>query len=220
LIAALVLASTAASADVAVGQPADQLINRVVARYGSLKSYRDSGEAVDPLLPRADKITFTTAFSRPEKIRFQWNEPRLGVRHLVWSDGTETFLVSQKGKDPEERRDDYELGMALNSAAGASRGASVRLPCLLLWGKIDGPTIKDIRKSRVEREDVINDRPVWVAAGEYGDLVLRLFVDKADLLILRTELASSPDPKAVLEVVSYRPIVDVPLAADELSATF
>lgn len=220
MIAAILLASAAATTDVAVGQPADLLINRVVARYGGMKFYRDSGEAVDPVMAQADKITFKTAFSRPEKFRFEWNEPRLGVRHLVWSDGTDTYLVSQKAKDPEERRDDYDLSMALNSAAGASRGASVRLPGILLWGKIDGPTIKDIRRPKIEREDVIGDRPVWVAAGQYGDLVLRLFVDKTDFLILRTELASSPDPKAVLEVVSYHPVADTALAPDDLSATF
>ena len=203
MIAALLLAS-----EIAVGASADALIDRVVARYGSMKQYRDSGEAVDPGVLSADKVTFRTEFSRPGKIRFEWNEPRLGVRHAIVSDGVETYMISQAGKDPEERRDDYDLSMALNSAAGASRGASVRVPSILLWGKIDGPTIRSMRRSKIEREDVVDDRPVWVAAGEYGDLLLRLFVDKTEFLILRTELASSRDAKDILEAVHYRPNLD------------
>ncbi|HJQ98939.1 MAG TPA: hypothetical protein VJ826_11550 [Candidatus Polarisedimenticolaceae bacterium] len=219
MIAALVVAA-AATSEIAVGLPADALIERVVARYGGMKHYRDCGEAVDPSLLTADKITFKTAFARPEKIRFEWNEPRRGVRHVVSSDGTETRTVSKVGKEPEEARDDYDLNMALNSAAGASRGASIRIPGLLLWGKIDGPTIRTIRRSKIEREDVVDARPVWVAAGAYGDLFLRLFVDKADFLILRTELASSLGSKDVLEVVSYRPDVEAPVGAEDLQATF
>jgi outer membrane lipoprotein-sorting protein len=219
LIAALLLAA-AATSDIAVGMPADALIERVVARYGTMKHYRDCGEAVDPSLLTADKITFKTAFARPEKIRFEWNEPRRGIRHVVASDGTETHTVWKAGKDPEETRDDYDLNMALNSAAGASRGASIRVPGLLLWGKIDGPTIRNIRRSKIEREDVVDARPVWVAAGEYGDLFLRLFVDKADFVILRTELASSLGPKDVLEVVSYKPDLTGAVGAEDLQATF
>ena len=210
----------AAAADIAVGMPADALIERVVARYGGMKHYRDSGEAVDPGLLTAGKITFKTAFARPEKIRFEWNEPRIGVRHVVASDGVETRLVSKAGKEPEVARDDYDLNMALNSAAGASRGASIRIPGLLLWGKIDGPTIRNVRRSKIEREDVVDARPVWVAAGEYGDLFLRLFVDKAAFVILRTELASSLGSKDVLEVVSYRPDLEGPVGDGDLTATF
>lgn len=121
---------------------ADELIKRVKDLYASCDSYVDRGQ-ITSILPRSegDSIisyqTFSTAFIRPEKFRFEFRnrfpEGQFG-RYVVWREGVsvKTWWYAHNPKVKVEEN----IGLGLAGATGVSHGVAVIIPQLLMPDEI------------------------------------------------------------------------------------
>ncbi len=116
------------------------LARKVEALYASCRAYRDSGRLVQTfrdaegkdLVPADRKPRgLATAFVRPDKFRFEFDDDRGGkpVRNLIWMDGAavKTWWDIRPGIEAPE-----SLSFALGAAAGVTESSSVTIPHLLL----------------------------------------------------------------------------------------
>ncbi|WZO98326.1 hypothetical protein EP7_005386 [Isosphaeraceae bacterium EP7] len=117
-----------------------ELARKVEALYASCKTYRDQGKAVQIFLDakgndRAEGETkprlITTAFARPDKFRFEFDDERdeKRIRNLIWMDGTavKTWWDIRPGVQKPN-----SLQFALGAAAGVTESASMTIAPLLL----------------------------------------------------------------------------------------
>ena len=117
-----------------------ELARKVESRYASCKTYRDTclarmvfrnagGEEQDLGERKPSKIT--TAFLRPDKLRFEFDNELGGklIRNLIWMDGraVKTWWDVRPGVQTPE-----SLHFALGAAAGVTESTSVTIPPLLL----------------------------------------------------------------------------------------
>ncbi len=117
---------------------ANALVERLQSLYGSCKAYSDRGQ-VTSILPReeGDQLihyqTFSTAFVRPDKFRFEFRdrfpEGQFG-RYVVWREGAlvKTWWYAHNPTVKVEEA----LGLGLAGATGVSHGAAVTIPQLLM----------------------------------------------------------------------------------------
>lgn len=207
----------------AVGAKANELIASVAEVYRSAKSYRDTGAITafdaDGESER-DHVTFKTAYVRPGRFRFEWREPWPidgTVRRVVWSDGREsrTWWQVPLGDDLDEQEPSLELAIA--GATGVSRGTAHAIPSLLLSPHVDGRSIKDLVRPRIERDTTLDQRRVWVVAGINGSCLLHVYVDQETLLILRIDESQSEDHGLLDSTTTYRPELDPNITDSELA---
>ncbi|MBX9720405.1 MAG: hypothetical protein K2X81_03325 [Candidatus Obscuribacterales bacterium] len=102
---------------------AEQLIQAVVDRYASCRTYRDSGMAFS----RDFVIEFETYYVRPDRFSFRWRSDNFtDEKHIHFEDGkVELFLQDEHVEIPK-------LEQALAMANGSSLLASSLLGSLLL----------------------------------------------------------------------------------------
>lgn len=208
---------------IVVGQRADGLIDRVVEKYRNATSYRDHGTVIQFEENGEDeeyRKTFKTAFVRPDRFRFEWSEPwpmSGRVRRVVWSDGkeTRTWWEIPLGRDLDEK--DADLDMAIAGATGVSSGAANTIPSILMYGTVRGRTLKDLERSRVEREVVLDGRPAWVITGIFADhYLMRVYVDKKELVILQIDESRKEDHGTLDDRTTYSPEIGVAITDQEL----
>lgn len=108
-----------------------EILQKMAARYVSLKSYQDTGEVHGELVT----TTFKTYFSRPSFFRFDWNDHHpfrllryVKYHHVIWSDGKEAFTYWDS---PYRVRKAESLGSAVAGATGVSQGSAHTLIRLL-----------------------------------------------------------------------------------------
>lgn len=214
---------TRRGAHFAVGAKANELIAMVVDVYRTAKSYRDTGTiiAYDAYgESERDHVTFKTAFVRPDRFRFEWREPWPidgSVRRVVWSDGREarTWWQVPLGDDLDEIEPSLDLAIA--GATGVSRGTAHTIPSLLLAPHVEGRSLKDMIRPRIERDTTLGERRVWVVAGLYGSCLLRVFVDQQTLLVLRVDESQSEDHGLLDSTTTYQPELDPKITESELT---
>jgi hypothetical protein len=128
------------------------LCRRVRAAYAGMRTYRDRGAvaitflAPDGALKNVTTYPFTTAFARPDRLRYEFTATR--------RDGTvDRYLVARDARrvvrtwwdvTPGIKTGD-NLHLALGAAAGVSGGSSSRLAPLLVTGEFLGGTWMDLR---------------------------------------------------------------------------
>jgi hypothetical protein len=214
----------AASGEVRIGQPADKLLSDVIENYRTTKSYRDHGTVIgykDDGVTEDYRFEFKTAFVRPARFRFEWSEPwpRAGwPRRVVWSNGGETWTWWERRRAKDEERRDADLDMAIAGATGISRASAHTIPAILMFGEISGRTLNDLAGTRVECEDVVNERAVWVITGVFADYIpMRVFVDKERLSVLRIEESEHSRYGKVDKVTIYHPELGAKVEDGELA---
>ena len=123
------------------------LARKVETLYASCRTYRDTGkvnqvvrdargqeQGIGEIKPR--KIT--TAFVRPDKFRFEFDDERRGklTRHLIWMGDrkVKTWWDIRPGVQTP-----MSLELALGAAAGVTESSSVTIPPLLLPELLNRP---------------------------------------------------------------------------------
>src|SRR5664279_1339490 len=129
---------------------AAEILKRMIAIYGSCKTYQDSGEVTTDFSGSGpsfrDTKPFSTAFVRPARFRFEFRSAFLPYdnhwrRYLVWADGakTRTWWDDRPGivESPS-------LKLALAGATGVSGGSAQTVPAMLMPGRVWARPLTDL----------------------------------------------------------------------------
>lgn len=147
LIAATGLAQAAPLDDPALS--AREILARMAAAYANCASYQDTGRVTTAIVGgdaagHTDTLSFSTAFVRPARFRFEFTARR-GSRFLAVAHGEDsrTWWDVQPGI---QRPPSLELALA--GAAGISRGAAHTVPALLMPDRVGGARLTDLIELR------------------------------------------------------------------------
>lgn len=105
-----------------VDEKIKSILEGMEKKYESLETYQDRGQ-LDEISKRRGRerksqINFTNHFKKPNKFRFEWEKLGEFSKHLVISDGKDTFTYWESF---DQYRKDENLGHALAGATGVSR---------------------------------------------------------------------------------------------------
>lgn len=169
------------------------LIERIVARYRSLRSYSDRGTVRD-LSASRDAVRFSTAYRQPTKFRFEFESPHPygPLRHKssrcqIGHDGGAPYFwsCSYDGEKKLERQEPFDLVVA--GATGISR-ASAHTIAALLFPSIGGLEFLRLKSIRSYRGKVVCGVPcLGVTAKHPAGGRIDMFFGQRDLLLRRLD---------------------------------
>jgi len=167
----------------------EAILARVKAKYLEFDSYSDEGVVITDRTcdeePYTNKMEFKTYFTRPDKVRFEWEESRENRFYnpdtgnsAIWSNGIETRDVFLGRKRQHE-----SLSMAMAAATGVSKGAvnMILIPLLNLDSDLRW-FWADMKDARVTEEEQVggfhchhivgttqhtNDVEAWIGQDDY-----------------------------------------------------
>jgi hypothetical protein len=179
---------------------ATQILTRMAEAYATCFSYSDTGVVSTRFIKtngtRIVEKPFTTAFIRPDRFRFEYQEN--GDRHFAWREGTtvrvewlkpgmtkilETMPHYQQLMYPES------LAMALAGMTGVSGSSAHTIPTLLLPDEIGGRRLTDMTEV-CRREDALLEgegEECYLVAGSYSGHPTVVWIEKATFCVRRIE---------------------------------
>jgi hypothetical protein len=168
--------------------PPQVIIKRMAEQYATVLSYQDSGvveTVVGGSLPmRSTDISFTTYFTRPRKLRFEWlglSSPSSPERNVIWSDGAKTFGYYNFEPGKIEEKEDIAMGIA--GATGVSRMSAHTVPSLLIQDS-ESFLLTDLTKLTLTGRERFEDEECYVLAGYHPNGERwRLWIGKKDFLL-------------------------------------
>lgn len=200
---------------------AQQILDKMVSVYASCSSYRDTGEEKE-VWRGTDRVTtkpFTTAFIRPSQFRYEFHREdiRFGsADYVVWQNGPS--VKSWWSVKPGVKL--YEtLVMAIAGAAGVSGGTAVQVPSMLFGDLSDTHRIQKLSQPTLMKEEIVGGRPAYKIKGTaFRDQEMTIWIDKEKLLLLKTfEINRLPSSQTVEQTTTYKPEINVAIAADKLA---
>ncbi len=203
-------------------EEAAALLASARARYATCTTYADSGTVVieyrqqDGATSRAE-FTFTTAFSRPDRFRFEWGErspeAERGREVVVHEEGV---VRSWPLGASEPVRCTSLVGALANDAGGAAPlVAALLMPDRFDHGGRLAPTSATAEAHRVVLEGV----ECWRFDRSDGDIRQRLWFEIDSRLLRRLEESQSLGGVEVVTTTTYAPRFDGRLAADDFALT-
>ncbi len=176
---------------------AREVLQRMIALYGSLNSYSDTGYVKTNITARAavHRKWFSTLYQKPSSFRFTFFRPhpypQLGhivTEHVVGFDGAEGYRIMKGPDDAQPLRSTTSLTLAIAGATGISSGSAHTIARLLL-PQVGGLSILDLLNPRFNDATAIDgtdchsisaqfpeggEQELWV---EKGTLLLRKVID-------------------------------------------
>ena len=215
---------------------AEQIVELSTKVYARCDSYRDSGIAGTTYVSDNSQWTadkpFTTAFVRPDRIRFEYKDMSAGdppPSYIIWAEGDDvrTWRDVQPGVDTPGT-----LGGAITDAAGASQGSSHRIPSMLLPDASAPKSALELSYARrIEDADEggfacfrIRGQsirtPRTLGSGE-NSVVLRensstIWIDKQSYLVRRVDESNVYDSFRTDTVTTYSPEINVEIPSEQL----
>jgi len=193
---------------------ARQIINRMTKTYAECKSYRDSGVVTTVFFEKSGERTveksFTTAFVRPDRFRFEYKEQKTGdqqSRYIVWSNGKEvqTWWDVKPGIEKPE-----SLGRALAGATGLSGGSAATVAALLTgagWGNIT-----TIAGAKLLEDGKLDEVECYRVEGAFGNRPMTVWIDKTSYLVRRIDTHTEFDTFRTEQTTTYDPAVNEEIA--------
>ena len=198
---------------------AQQIIDRMAKAYTDCKSYRDSG-AVRTLFVMANgnrttERPFTTAFVRPDRFRFEYQEndgatqPR---RYIIWCNGkdVQTWWDVRPGIEKPE-----SLGLALAGATGVSGGSAHTIPSLLLPGNL-GASLAVITDAKRTEDGKLEKVECFRVKGNYGRQPITIWIDKKSYLVRQIDEQRTFDTFRTEQTTTYDPTINEKIADEML----
>jgi thiol-disulfide isomerase/thioredoxin len=187
---------------------------RVAATYHALPAYADRGTVVDTDdNNHQSRITFETAFSRPDNVRFQFDN---GTKFVAWNAPPRARVwQSVDGNVVHETRD---IVQALSLFVGVSHAAAYTVPSLL--GVISGVvSFTDLPDATTVGVDAIDGHDCVRVRGAFGEDrtdVAELWIDRASFLVRQVTRRSGSlvstahyEPRTVVTDADFAPPVDM-----------
>jgi outer membrane lipoprotein-sorting protein len=191
---------------------AAEVLDRMAKAYAGCKSYHDSG-VVKTVYIRANgnqtvEKPFTTAFVRPDRFRFEYNEMEGGRpehRYLVWRKGKEvaTWWDVRPGVEKPE-----SLGRALAGATGVSDSSSRTIPALLLPQEIGGRRLIDLSDAKRAKDAKLDTVDCFRIEGKFAGSPMTLWIEQKSLLVRRIETQKRFDDFRTETTTTYDPAID------------
>ena len=215
---------------------AGQIVELSTKVYGRCGSYRDSGIASTAYVSDSSQWTaekpFTTAFVRPDRIRFEYKDMSAGdppPSYIIWADGADVRTWSDV--QPGVNRPGTLSG-AITEAAGVSQGASHRIPSMLLPDasapksalelsyarRIEDAEEGGFECFRIRGQSIRTPRTL--GSGE-NSIVLRenssiIWIDKQSYLVRRVDESNGYDSFRTDTVTTYSPEINVEIPTEQL----
>jgi hypothetical protein len=222
LIGLLALAGTGArtAAEDAGPLSGPEILARAGGAYAHCSSYRDAGvvriEYLEGDWSRVEERPFRTAFVRPDRFRFEFEETTfLGKtrRYIVWRDGARVRTWWDLKPGIEERE---TLDSALAAATGVSGGSAHAIPVLLMPGDVSGRRLTDMTDVRRVADAEVGGAACVCVEGKYAGHPRTACFDKATLLVRWIAFETTFPKFTARETTTYEPVIDEPIATQLL----
>jgi outer membrane lipoprotein-sorting protein len=157
---------------------------------------------------RTENKPFTTAFVRPDHLRFEYKARRGDEeedRYIIWSNGkyVQTWWDVRPGIEKPRT-----LGLALGSAAGVSGGSSLTIPALLLAEEVGGGRLTDMTDAKRIKDAKLDGVDCFRVQGKHAESLMTVWIDKKTLLIRRIETQNKFDTFRTEETTTYDLVMD------------
>lgn len=218
-LACAALTGAAADKESTGGLTAQQILDKMAATYATCKSYRDSGVVTNDFGPRAGSGAsyprhvnvkpFRTAFVRPDRFRFEFDNPTPEKPYIVWSKGNDVrtwWHVRPRVEKPAS----LENGIA--GATGVSGGSAHTVSTLLLPDRIGGRELTARTDLKRLADEALEQTPCLKLEGQFAKTPTTLWLDKTTYLIVRMV----QDTGLTLSTTVYKPQVDIEIPTIEL----
>jgi len=209
---------------------AEQILARMAEVYAGCKSYRDTGTvkstAVKDTFNRSIDGTFTTAFIRPDRFRFEF-KGTMGTRlpsgevrsvemhYIAWRKGQEisTWYNRRPGIEKAE-----SLSMAIAAVAGISGGSATINAEMLLPEELKGSVLlTDMTEVTRIGDAVVNEVDCYCITGKWVDRATTIWIDRKTFLVRGIIWkADAGDGMTIESTTSWEPAIGKEISEDEL----
>jgi outer membrane lipoprotein-sorting protein len=201
------------------GLTAQQILDKMAMTYGSCRVYRDSGVVTNDFGPRpgsgatyprhVDIKPFRTAFVRPDRFRFEYDDAVPEKPYIVWKQGDEvrTWWHLRPKADKAE-----SLEYALAGATGVSGGSAHTIPALLMPDSIGGRKLTVMTDLKRQPDETLDGTLCFKLEGKFAVVPTTLWLDKATFLLVRMV----QDTSLTLSTTVYKPQMNTEIPAAEL----
>jgi hypothetical protein len=153
-------------ANVEAAMDAQEVLHRMIALYGSLISYSDTGNVKTKIMSSGvvHRKWFSTLYQKPSSFRFTFFSPHpypqlahIVTQHVVGSDGAEGYRIIKRAEDAQPLRSTTSVNLAIAGATGISSGSAHTIGRLLL-PQVAGLSILDLLDPRFNDETDIDGK--------------------------------------------------------------
>jgi outer membrane lipoprotein-sorting protein len=209
-LACAVFTESAAEEESPDGLKAQQILDQMVSVYETCESYHDSGVVTNFFSPEhIDFKPFRTAFVRPDRFRFEYDDPDPEKPYIVWGKGDTVctwWYVTPGVKYPTS------LSHGIAGATGVSSGSAHTIPALLLPDRIGGRSMASLTDLTRMPDEAADDTLCFKLQGRFGDQATTLWLGKETYLIRRIVA----ETKLAKTTTVYRPEIAKEIPAEEL----
>jgi len=230
LAVALCVAACAPAAPAIVARPAQpptaaDVLQRMAAAYRGLTSYADRGATVNelrgPHQALSHAMTFRTAFVRPLRFRFEFDDDSDPAKpYVIWTEGSRarSTWYGQPGTVIE----DAGLGPPLAAAPGASSLTARLVPQLLLPDVVGPAGLAQLDHPHLDGVEPIDGHACFHVSGVViADRTIGVWIDRESYLVreVRTHARVSA-PSGTFDAdqtIHYAPVANPPLTTAQLA---
>jgi len=193
----------------------DSVLGRMAQVYRDAHSYLDRGTATSVIRiagsqDHRERLTFSTAFVRPDRFRFEFRDDGDAEKaHVIWTDNG--VAHAKWYERPDEVTTSPSVDGPLDNAASVSGRTSALVPGLLqsqarwLLARFEG--------ARLDGKEVIDGRACWrvhatARAGEPTPTQVTLYIDASSYVLRRATIRDHLDAVSVNPPVDIEQIID------------
>jgi len=201
-------------------QTANEILAKVTSVYAGCRTYSDEGTSkTETSGVRGRHSYFRSAFVRPGNFRFQFwfnsDKPGRSNPAVVWKNGD---VIQTQGVSSSTSVQNLRFDTALLRLAAFSAGASVAVPQLLLPVAFRSVQFFSlIVDAKVAGEEKINGRQSFRIEGTMAGLPIKLWIDKAQYLVLKTYRKVDVGNSQEEATVEYKPRLNVDVPPEDLT---
>src|SRR5262249_37489466 len=148
---------------------------------------------------------FRTAFVRPDRFRFEYEQNGV-TQMIVWRHrrSVRSWCRFMTRKEPGPR----SLGMALAGATGVSSVSAHTIPALLLPDQVGGRRLTDATGVERVKDGVQTSLPCFRLRGSYAGDPMMLWIDRQTFLVRKIEVWTDHGGFQTDRVTIYDPAMD------------
>jgi hypothetical protein len=199
-----------------------EIRDKMVSVYASCSSYADQGQVKTTFFKQSGPLTrnkpFSTAFVRPSRFRFEFEDPGFsgrGNHYIVWRD--ESAIRSWWTIKPETRTFET-LALALAGATGVSGGSAINVPSMLMGDLGDTHRIQTLTQLNLTGEERIEDKTAYRIEGrDWRNNLLTIWIDKETFLILKIHEKQKLQDVESEETTTFEPQININISPDKLA---
>ena len=218
LPAAALLAMQATAAEPkSEGLTAAQILERLAKTYSSSQTYRDTGVVTTVYIEadgkRSVERPFTTAFIRPDRLRFEYRDKIINNKerhYIIWTAAGQIqtwWDVTPGVKKPKS------LARALAGAKLVSGGSAHTVPALLLPNEVIGTRLTDLSDGTRLPDDKLDALDCFRIQGKLDETSVTLWIDNAAGLLRRLDSTEKFEKFRTETTTTYDPVINAEVPA-------